>query len=37
MHVANNIYKDMAVMTKDQSETVELIHFDLETTETKVK
>jgi t-SNARE complex subunit (syntaxin) len=37
MHVANKIYKDMAVMTKEQSEVVEIIHFDLETAEDRVK
>lgn len=37
MHVANQIYKDMALMTQEQSETVEVIHGNMEKAEDNVK
>ena len=37
MHVANQIYKDMALMTQEQTEQVEVIHHNLESTEDNVK
>jgi len=37
MHVANQIYKEMAVMTQDQTEQVEIVHHNIETTEVHVK
>ena len=37
MHVVNKIYKDMAVMTQEQSENVEIIHGNIEKTEDHMK
>ena len=33
MHVVNKVYKDMALMTQEQSEHVEIIHGNIEKTE----
>ena len=37
MHIANQLYKDMAVMTQSQSEDIEIVHNDLEATEDKIQ
>ncbi len=37
MHTVNQIYKDMALMTQEQSENVVVIHKDIEKTEDNMK
>lgn len=37
MRVANQIYKDMALMVQEQSEDVEIIHENVESTEHTLK